>query len=200
MVNIMYVTVDDFLNYAYTMDIAEESMKPFDKILSKMEVIAAKILAVFQKFGNNLRRLGRYNIPKQIAADVKKLIGDLFDLYMKAFSAAVSGESTDVSSINLTVIQNSDAYINVMEGSIDDYEEDDIITVDSKKFVQSMNRATDNMKTAKIQIARDKRDPDIPKEKIEMYKLMLNAATTELKVIGKIFTFGKQKEKAVVTQ
>ena len=60
-----------------------------------------------------------------------------------------------------------------------------------KELVGYMNKATDNITSAKNGLSKDRRNPDTSDGTIKVYQLMIHIANIHLKVMTRVFSFGK---------
>jgi len=99
----------------------------------------------------------------------------------------------DISTIDseLKKLQNSDPYIKMMEAKKEEFDEKSYEDVNMKDLVSYMNKATDNITTAKNAFSKDRRDSDTTEDTIKVYQLMIRIATVHLKTMTRVFSFGK---------
>jgi hypothetical protein len=193
-------------NYFDELYIAEEAANNLaNKFFIKVEEFMAKAIACYQKFTHMLRKAGKHYLPKEVYKNALELSTKFAvlssTLYMDSFKKGTVAENWDLGEYRqqLVELQNDEKYIKLMNGKKEDYSDDDRTQVDSNKIVKQMDDCSDNLKNVKIRLAKDKREPNVPKERMEMWSLLMTIITEHLKVLGKFFTFGKGATKTTVT-
>lgn len=188
----MTIAVESYYNFAYNnYDIAEESLS-LSKIFVTIENGFRDLIAMFKKLIQKIMGLKKCRLPKQLNSQLKPMNINFLRLFLDAKNK-LDLDNKDISSTDseLKKLQNSDPYIKLMEAKKEDFDEKTYEDVNMKELVGYMNKATDNITSAKNGLSKDRRNPDTSDGTIKVYQLMIHIANIHLKVMTRVFSFGK---------
>lgn len=189
----MTITLEAYYNYAYnSYNMSCESTSMAGKIASTIENGFRTLITMFKKLAQKIMGLKRCKLPKLLNSQLKPMNMNFLSLFLDAKNK-LNLDNKDISLIDLELrkLQNSDPYIKMMESKKEDFDEKTYEDVNMKELVGYMNKATDNITSAKNAFSKSRRDSDTSDDTNKVYQLMIHIANIHLKIMTKVFTFGK---------
>jgi hypothetical protein len=80
-----------------------------------------------------------------------------------------------------------------MTANVENYKDEESVKVDSNAIVKKMQKVIDSITEVKTEIIKDKRDPNLPQKRMEMWSLCMQILSEYMKVLARMFKFGKIK-------
>ena len=169
---------------------ANESFFDKDKIILSLRSFLLSLRRLLERFIYTLRKIGVYYLPKKVNDTINNLHSKCMGIIVKSYSDQWYDKN------RLSDIVLSQEYMNLFhKWSNEDFDKNDYIKVDKNKVISIMKSVNYSLEQEekmllKCQYEKGFDDDHYIKNMTEFYR---SVYSTDLSILNKYFTFGKQK-------